>query len=458
MFNWNEIIKGNAPLSLIEILEMEIREFLQSKRRREALEGERYYRGEHDILQTERTMIDGNGNTRVISNLPNYREVDNQYAKLVDQKINYLLSKPFEVASDNNAYVEVFNKAFRRKLQLIGKDMLNASVGFLYVYVDEGNVAFKRFKPSESLPIWEDDEHDELQLFLHVRDVQEFEGRSLKTKVFVDVYSNTGVDFYTFENEHLRPRDVGQTYLVVDNKPYNWGKLPVIPFKYNEEEVTLLRRVKSLQDALNKILSNFMNNMEEDIRNTVLVIENYDGTELGDFRRNLAAYGVIKVRNIEGARGGVNTLSIDVNADNYNLIITLLKRAIIDNGRGFDAKDERMANNPNQMNIQSMYADIDIDADGMELQLQTSLEKLMYFVNTYLHIKGIAPSKVDFIFNRDILINESEAITNCQNSVGVISTETIVANHPWTTNTKEELERLKDGEEYPIPKVDDGDE
>ena len=47
------------------------------------------------------------------------------------------------------------------------------------------------------------------------------------------------------------------------------------------------------------------------------------------------------------------------------------------------------------------------------------------------------------IFNRDILINESEAIENCSKSSGIISNETIVEQHPWTKDAEAELERLK---------------
>ncbi|MGG0794653.1 phage portal protein [Brevibacillus laterosporus] len=47
------------------------------------------------------------------------------------------------------------------------------------------------------------------------------------------------------------------------------------------------------------------------------------------------------------------------------------------------------------------------------------------------------------MFNRDILINETDAITNAKDSVGILSDETIVANHPWTTNAQEELARRK---------------
>ena len=51
--------------------------------------------------------------------------------------------------------------------------------------------------------------------------------------------------------------------------------------------------------------------------------------------------------------------------------------------------------------------------------------------------------EVDIIFNRDILINESEAIDNCQKSVGILSDETIISQHPWVDDPQAELERLK---------------
>ena len=76
----------------------------------------------------------------------------------------------------------------------------------------------------------------------------------------------------------------------------NWEKIPLIPLKYNEEEIPLLKKVKPLQDGINTMLSDFENNMQEDSRNTILVLKNYEGTNLGEFRRNLATYGAVKVR------------------------------------------------------------------------------------------------------------------------------------------------------------------
>ena len=51
--------------------------------------------------------------------------------------------------------------------------------------------------------------------------------------------------------------------------------------------------------------------------------------------------------------------------------------------------------------------------------------------------------QVNVIFNRDMLMNETEAIANCQASVGILSDETIVGQHPWVDDAQQETERLK---------------
>jgi SPP1 family phage portal protein len=230
-------------------------------------------------------------------------------------------------------------------------------------------------------------------------------------------------------------------------KGYNWERIPLVAFKYNNKEIPLIKRVKSLQDGINTILSDFENNMQEDARNTILVLQNYDGTNLGEFRKNLSQYGVVKVTTIDGVGGDLKTLEITVNAENYKIILELFKKALIENGRGFDAKDDRMGNNPNQMNIQSMYSDIDLDANGMEIEFQAAFEQLLWFVKMHLANTGqgdFLSESFNVIFNRDILINESESIDNCSKSVGILSNETIVSQHPWTSDVKMELKRIEE--------------
>ena len=216
----------------------------------------------------------------------------------------------------------------------------------------------------------------------------------------------------------------------------------------------LLKKVKSLQDALNLMYSNYTNNMQEDPRNTILVLKNYDGEDLGEFRQNLSTYGAVKVRTADGSQGGVDTLSIQVNAENYKVIIDLLKKAIIENAMGYDAKDDRLSGNANQMNIQSMYSDIDLDANKMETEYKASLQRLLWFVNAYLSQTGQGnfDEDVEIVFNRDVLINEGEAIDNCVKSLNVLSKETVVKNHPWVNDVNAEMELInkQNEEEYSI--------
>ena len=98
------------------------------------------------------------------------------------------------------------------------------------------------------------------------------------------------------------------------------------------------------------------------------------------------------------------------------------------------------------MNIRSMYSDIDLDANGMETEFQAAFEQLLWFVHQDAKTRGLGDFEDDpvtVIFDRDILLNESEAITNCSNSVGILSTETILEQHPWTKDAQTELARLR---------------
>ncbi len=430
----------------VRYLEYIVERFLHSKKRLDMITGERYYLGHHDILWTKREVIGEDGRLTEVDNLPNNKRIDNQYEKLVDQKVNYLLGKPLTFQTDNQSYQEqlkkVFGLEFHRIIKNLGEDALNGGIAWIYPhYNDKGEFVFKRFEPCQILPVWKDEGHTDLEFVIRIYTIQEWTGSMLEDVEIVDVYSLAGIDRYKYHYGTLK-YDSHYNYFNIGEEQFNWDRLPVIPFKYNLLEKPLILRVKNLQDGINKAISNFENNLDENPRNCILILKNYDGQKLGEFRKNLSTYGAVKVRN----DGGVEKLTVELNAQNYKDIIKIFKDALIENGRGFNAKDDRLGNNPNEMNIQSMYADIDLDATGMEVEFRSGLEKLLYFVNAYFSHMGFEDfenEKVDIIFNKDILVNESQTIANCKASVGIISDETIIAQHPWIKNPVEELEKIK---------------
>lgn len=444
---WKRIIQGNAGLSERDFIQREIQAFLQSKKYKMMITGREYYEGKQDILKKVRYVLDERGNRQPMIHAPNNRIVNNRFDDLVDQKASYLLAKPLEVKGIEGLE-DIFDSKWQRRLKYVCMDSLLGGIGYMYPYIDaDGTLAFKRLRPEQVIPFWADEEHEELDAFIYMYDVEIYNANGSKETIKkVEFYKPDGVSYYIYQGYSLKQdtEKEKQSYLTINGKAYNWAQVPLIVFKANASEQPLIARVKTLQDALNMLISNYADCMEEDIRSTILVIKNYDGTDMSTFRQNLARYGAIKVKDIDGMHGGVEALRIEVNSSNYELLIKLLKDAIIENGRGFDAKDDRMSNNPNQMNIHSMYSDIELDANAMELEFQAALLTMMEFVKAYASIKGrTIENDVTFIFNRDLPMNEADVINNCRNSVGLLSTETIIANHPWTQDTEEELAKLK---------------
>ncbi len=439
----------------ISFLEREIARFKGSRRRRMMIDGTLYYEGRQEILRHKRTVIGDDGEPEEVTNLPNNRIVDNQYKKAVLQKANYFLGKPFSLHSENKNYENMLNDIFdnniHRIIKNIYKDSLNCGIGWLFVnYNDSGSLKFTRLNPCECIPIWADDEHTELECFIRLYRVTDYSDNMERELEKAEVYDKDGITYYDLEGGSLKYKDFKPYFYDAEDESGAWDGLPIVGFKYNNDELPLIRRVKSLQDALNLLISNFQNNMQEDVRNTVLVIKNYEGENLGEFRRNLSQYGAIKVRSFDGCDAGVETLKIDVDSGSYQTIIDIIRKAIIENAMCYDAKDDRIGANANQLNIRSMYSDIDLDANETESEFQAAFHKVITLVNIHLKNTGkgsFEKEQVDIIFDRDVLINESETIDNLVKSSALLSRETIVAQHPWVTDVGAELKRIKDEEE-----------
>lgn len=451
----NKIISAGNIYNKELFIKNEINDFLGSSIRNNMITGERYYEGNQDILLKKRTAIGEGGNVIGIDNLPNSKIVDNRYKKLVDQKVNYLLGQPVAVRGENKKYwkyvKDIFNSNFQQLLKNVGQDCMNCGIGWVYVYYDEkGRLSFRRFKPYEIIPGWADSDHTRLDYVIRLYEINvvgEKNNREIQQRV--EFYDKTGIYRYIYSGGYLtKAENFYTSYFTADNKKYNWLDIPIIAFKLNSKEIPLINNVKTLQDGLNLMLSAFHDNMQEDCRNTILILKNYDGENLGEFRKNLATYGAVKVRTVDGSQGGVEALSVQVNGDNYKYITELFKKSIIENGNGFDNRDDRLFSSPNQLNIKSMYSDMELDANSMELEFKCGFLKILDFVKADLFNRGLGDffrESVEIIFNRDILINESEVIDNCVKSKDILSKETIVAQHPWVDDIYTEEKKLKRG-------------
>lgn len=449
----NQLIDDGAENRATDkrFLEYHINKFLHSPVRKDMITGWNYYKGKHDILKTKRTILGQDGKLETVDNLPNNRIVDNQYGKLVDQKNNYILGKGISFDCEEE-YEELLNKVlgskFQRTLKNIGKDSLNCGIGWLYIYYDEnGEFNFKRFRPYEILPFWKDDDHTELAFAVRIYTVSFFNGSIEKEQYKVEVYAKDGIHRFDYEDGKLI-EDVSIAYVEIGETSYSWNRIPLIAFKSNGNEIPLIKKAKCIQDGINSIVSDFKNCMEENTSgSSIIILKNYDGENLSEFRKNLSTFRAIKIKDtIDGLNGDVQTLEIKVNAENYTSLLTMFKKAMIENCKGYDINELKSNGSPNEMTIKAVFSDIDLDANELETEYQASLEQFLWFVNVHLSKNKnlINMPDVRVIFDRDLMINESQVITDIKNSYGILSDKTLISMHPYTKNINEELKRIEE--------------
>lgn len=436
------LIKENADevLTDLDFVALEVSKWLHSPKRREMLDGKAYYAGEIEPLKTEKIWSRDADGCPIYDKREFPRTIDNQYAKLVDQKVNYLLGKPFALQTNSETYFEwlaqIFDKAFQRLFQRVTVSALNEGLGWLMPYFnDAGELNFRFFPAHEILPFWSDDAHTELDIAVRAYVTSVYVGRTETYVQHVDIFRKGTVAHYVLNNGVLREAEMPAETLA-------WDRIPLIAFKYNAAEIPLLRRVRCLQDSISKMRANWDKNMSETVMDNILVLRNYGGENLQQFRDNLMHYGAVKVRD----DGGVEVLRLERDSGSYIEYLKNTKQALIENGRGFDAKDDRMSSNPNEMNLRSMYSDIDLDADMMEQQYQAAFDQLLYFVDDYLRRAGagdFSEEEVTFTFNRNMIVNDAEIIEEIRNSQGFVSEDTLLARHPFVTDVKAEKERLR---------------
>lgn len=459
-------------------LEDTITKWLDSKERKAQLDAEKYYAGDHDINYRERTVVGASGRLEPVKNVANNKILNNIYRHMVDQKRNFSFGKPFLITGDNDTAVtelrKFFDDHFFRIINILGECAQNGGKAGLYPYYDEdGEFCFEIFKGSELLPIWKDSLHTKLLFCVRYYEVEKQKTFGTETVEKVQVFTKEAIYNFNRSGGRLIPdTDNGDVtyYMSVDRvvEPetnrieklvYGWERVPIVFFRFNNEEQPLLSRCRSLQDAYNEIWSNFKNQMDEDPGQSILVLHNYDGEDLKEFRSRLAVHRTIKVRSVDGIDGRVETLKVEVNAENYELILKLLKKSIIEQCRGFDIKDDEVGGNANQMHISALYNDCELDANEIELEFKASLQQLLFFIFAHFANTGVGDffgSRIVFRFDRDMIMDWQGDMQTLVQMAGVYPREYIYSQTPGVIDPRElldmdEAEKKRNMEEYALP-------
>lgn len=468
---WNKLKKGvkagvmavqdSNTLNDNKIISM-INDFKISPKRNWMIIGEKYYEVDNDIFSRKITKrVKGQEIEETYK--ANNKLAHSKYKNMVDEKVAYLLARDYSLKCDDEGYVEkvkdVLGRHFQYTLSGLGYEASNKGIAWLQVYTDLTGEFKTLIIPAEQcIPIWTDRSHTELESMIRVYETTKWEYDRKKTITNIEVWAKDSVTYYILEGKMLiydyeRNNDNNGpiAHYKKGDRWLAWGKVPFIAFKNNRIELPDIKFVKSLIDNYDLSRSEAANYVEE-VKNLIFILKGYGGEDISEFMKRLNEDRAIPID--DPADGGVDTITPTMDITALREHYEQLKRDIAEDGQSINKDLDKFGSAPSGVALKFMYAGLDLKCNSLETEFKMGFENLLYFINIYLSENGLGSYKninLDIIFNRDMEINESEVIENCQKSKGVVSDDTIMANHPWVKDIEVEKELLDKQRQESLP-------
>lgn len=418
-----------------------------------ALTADRYYNNLNDILFTpSRQEKEAKGDIENPMRTADNRIPMSFYSLLVDQKVSYLFTAPpvFDAHNDdaNKTIIDTLGGSYASRIQELATNASNAGIGWLHYWIDENGQFQYAVVPSEEIiPIWSPKLSHDLLAVLRV--YREYDDNGDAYKVY-EYWNDRECEAYRIpESDETMDRlfpygcfaDFYNAGLSeADNQfIHNFGRVPFIPFRNNQRATSDLDKIKKLIDAYDKTLSGFMNDLE-DIQEVIFILTNYGGEDLNEFLKNLKYYKTISVESAgTGDSSGVSTLNIDIPVEARDKMLEITRKAIFTMGQGVDPEQQGLDKTSGEA-MKFVYSLLELKAGQMEVQFRMGFDELLHAILQHYHkdTAGIVQT-----WTRTSIKNDSDLVTMCSNSVGIVSNKTILAHHPFVDDPEAEAKQIE---------------
>lgn len=413
----------------------------------------RYYLGDNDIMYRKpKDKCD-----EPLRNADN-RIAFNFHSLLVDQKASYMFTAPplFDTKDDtlNEIVAATLGDGYAKKCKDLCVDASNAGVGWLHYWIDEkkgfcyGVIPSMQVRPVYSLRL-----EKELEAVLRTYRLVDDNGDEWQ---IYEIWNDKECQAYRKRAEMFQPFDMF-SYVNLDGtaEPTNtfrhdFGAVPFIPFPNNNVCTGDLDKIKNLIDSYDKTYSGFVDDLE-DIQQVVFVLTNYGGADLKQFLSDLKYYKTIQVESAgSDDKSGVSTLTIDIPVEARDKLLDITRKAIFDMGQGIDPQQQGFDNTSGEA-MKFLYSLLELKAGLMETEFRAGFGELVRAIGRYY---GKEPEQIVQTWTRTSIRNDAELVDMCQKSVGVISTKTILKNHPFVENAEDEEKELAAEKEQTAKETD----
>lgn len=467
-----------------------ISEFNMSDIKKKMLDGERYFRGQNDILKKDlKTYTVFDQNTKQKTKIVNENKSDEHlphgfYWKQVNQKKSYICGKPititYNIPTDGdkdkktksaekkiaNMVWNTLGPKFEKLIKNRVKEASNKGRAWLHPNYRNGKLVFEKYPSEECIPIYDNETQTYLIGFIHFYTIQDLTGDKPEDRIYVEYWDEKEVRYYIetkvndttiFLEDVTKPRPECHWYReIYDNalnnlkriERHSWGKVPFIEIENNEEKMTDLEPIKPLIDAYDLINSNYVNTVE-DLKEIIWLINGYGAEDLLALIENLKVNGVARTNDTAGK---IDAKLLDIPYEARQALLKGLKELIYEFGRAVDTSNKDLIGQaPSGVSLEFLYTDLDMKADDMIGGLTTALYEVLWYVLEDLKMQGKIPQEInefDFKieFNKSRIFNETEKINTLNNDT-ILSLKSKLEKHPLCDDVDVELQRIKDEKE-----------
>lgn len=469
-----------------KIIKQLITEFNASTTKKKMLDGERYSKGQNDILKkslNKYKVYDPKTNnviTKTNENKSDEHLPHCFYPKQVNQKKAYVCGKPitisYSIPVDNENTKTTENTAkkitnmvwntlgpnFEKLIKNRLKEASNKGRAWLHPNYRDGKLVFDKVASEECIPVYDTENQSYLINMLHFYTIQDLNGEEPVDRIYVEVWDDKEVKYYIetkVNNEVVFLEDTTRISgchwyreiydEALDNlkstEKHSWGRVPFIEIENNEEKTTDLEPIKPLIDAYDLINSGFVNTIE-DLKEIVWLINGYGAEDLLQLIENLKVNGVARTND---TNGHIDAKLLQIPYEARQALLKGLKELIYEFGRAVDTSNKDLIGQaPSGVSLEFLYTDLDMKADDAIGGLTTALYETLWYVLQDLKMRNKIPENInefDFKieFNKSRIFNEVEKVNTINNDT-TLSLRRKLEIHPYVDDVETELKRIQE--------------
>lgn len=403
------------PNEIIDFIQQDI----SSDKKQYAKVGQKYYDGEHDILNYRLFYYNADGILTEDKIKSNIKIPHPFFTELVDQEVQYMLSGDEFIKSDLPELQDELNNYFGDEFISELSDTLTQTItnGFAYMYAYKSKDDITKFVNAESYGVVEvrakdTDDHCEYIIYWYIDRVEKGKKKIKRIQVwdkhqtYYYVQEDNG-ELRLDEDEEINPRP--HIIYTKDNSEQKYyhdlGYIPFFRIDNNKKQVSNLKPIKSLIDDYDLMACGLSNNIQ-DFDHPIYAVSGFQGDNLDELVQR------VNVKKVIGTDvgGDLNIKTIDIPYQARQTKLLLDETNIYRFGMGFNSAQIGDGNITNVV-IKSRYALLDLKCNKLEKQLRRFLNKLIKVVLDEINEKNdtnYQRKDVYFDFEREVMTNAKD--------------------------------------------------